>query len=291
VAPHFLNGRRGVWVRADEFSARFEARLADENELTHLLDRRKLILDRRTMLLARARGRFEAYVARLYTDRGGSRASVGSHLELAIIPRFPTTQLCRQEELKSFVQKSWTTWRQVIFPDQGSSILSQHESAIVLSAARDLSYFEVNAWGMLFYAARIELNNNGAIGIHVGQFVGYILLFVRHAGTVLRLMGSVGTVHIETAVNSLLRAKWLNPQQSWFSEHPGSELDDNVTFSISSTSEELYENPDRIVAELLRYIFFAVNWADAVNTPQSLEGLIRLGYTFNSWNEPSVLKL
>jgi predicted HTH transcriptional regulator len=24
VAPHFLNGRRGVWVRTDEFSARFD---------------------------------------------------------------------------------------------------------------------------------------------------------------------------------------------------------------------------------------------------------------------------
>src|SRR5437016_2607694 len=33
VAPHFLNGRKGVWVRTDEFSSRFEARLADEGEL------------------------------------------------------------------------------------------------------------------------------------------------------------------------------------------------------------------------------------------------------------------
>ena len=33
VAPHFLNGRKGVWLRTNEFSARFEAQLADENEL------------------------------------------------------------------------------------------------------------------------------------------------------------------------------------------------------------------------------------------------------------------
>ena len=41
VAPHFLNGRKGIWVRTDEFSARFEAHLATENELRHLFDRRK----------------------------------------------------------------------------------------------------------------------------------------------------------------------------------------------------------------------------------------------------------
>ena len=33
VAPQSLNGRKGVWVRTDEFSARFEPRLANEDEL------------------------------------------------------------------------------------------------------------------------------------------------------------------------------------------------------------------------------------------------------------------
>jgi hypothetical protein len=31
-APHFLNGRKGVYVRTDEFSSRFEPLLATENE-------------------------------------------------------------------------------------------------------------------------------------------------------------------------------------------------------------------------------------------------------------------
>ena len=46
VAPHFLNERKGVYVRTDEFSARCEPRLADENELRHLFERRKLVLAR-----------------------------------------------------------------------------------------------------------------------------------------------------------------------------------------------------------------------------------------------------
>jgi predicted HTH transcriptional regulator len=51
VAPHFLNGRKGIWVRTDEFSAHFEARLANENELRHLFDRRKLTLNAETCSL------------------------------------------------------------------------------------------------------------------------------------------------------------------------------------------------------------------------------------------------
>jgi len=45
VAPHFLNGRKGVWIRTDEFSGRFDAQLANESELRSLLDRRKMILE------------------------------------------------------------------------------------------------------------------------------------------------------------------------------------------------------------------------------------------------------
>lgn len=66
VAPHFLNGRKGVWVRTDEFSPRFEARLA---------------------------------TARTHTDRGGSRTRLGSCLEVCVVPRFPARPLCEQEGL------------------------------------------------------------------------------------------------------------------------------------------------------------------------------------------------
>jgi hypothetical protein len=44
-----INGRKGLYVRTDEFSARFEARLATENEIRSLLDRRKIIRDRRIL--------------------------------------------------------------------------------------------------------------------------------------------------------------------------------------------------------------------------------------------------
>ncbi|MGB7752408.1 MAG: ATP-binding protein, partial [Candidatus Acidiferrales bacterium] len=60
IAPHFLNGRNGVWVRTNEFSGRVEPTLANEIELRHLFDRRRLIHDRRDALLRRAKKRYDA---------------------------------------------------------------------------------------------------------------------------------------------------------------------------------------------------------------------------------------
>jgi hypothetical protein len=63
-APHFVNGRKGVWVRTDEFSQRYEPQLATENEIRHLLDRRRLVNERRTELLKRSQRRFETLLSR-----------------------------------------------------------------------------------------------------------------------------------------------------------------------------------------------------------------------------------
>jgi hypothetical protein len=291
VAPHFLNGRKGIWVRTDEYSARFEARLANENELRHLFDRRKLILERRTHLLERARRRFDTYDAKIHTDAGGKRTKFSPHLEFCVVPRFPARQLCEQENLNAYIQNSWMDWRQVTFPDLGGPILSQHESAIVLNATRDTSIFEVNVWGMLFYGAQIEINEAGTLGIHLYRFVGYVLVFILHAAKMLRAMGYSGPIHIDTSLGSILRVPWLHAPQGWLVVRPGSELDDEVLFSISTTSEALREKPDGVAMDVLRNVLFSVNSSALVDTPQKLEALVRMGYEYNFWPKPANLRI
>jgi len=62
-----------------------------------------------------------------------------------------------------------------MFPDAGGPILSQHESSIVLDAAKGTSFFEINVWGMLFYGAHLRMEAQGMQGINASAFVGYIL--------------------------------------------------------------------------------------------------------------------
>jgi hypothetical protein len=293
VAPHFLNGRKGVWVRTDEFSARFEARLADERELRLLFDRRKAILVRRDDLVARALKRFDTYYAKLFTDYGGNLAKPVACLEFCIIPRFPARQLCRHEVLKSFIQNTWTNWR-TMFPDPGSPILSQHESAIVLQAVRDfsksMSIFEANVWGLLFYGVQIETNENGTMAIHLYRVVGCVLLFIEHGRKMLKEFGYSGPVRIETKLASILNIKWLHGEGIGVVATVGSELDADVSFLLETTTDLLSDKPDGIVSEIVRYILFSVNKADLVDTQQHLEEVIRGGYRFNNWTQPTTLR-
>ena len=291
VAPHFLNGRKGIWVRTDEFSARFEACLANETELRHLFDRRKLVRERRAGLLERARKRFDTYDTRMHTDAGGNRAKLTPRLEFCVVPLFPARQLCEREKLKAYIQNSWMNWRNTTFPEIGKPVLSQHESAIVLNVTKGISIFEVNVWGMLFYGAEIEINEGGNVGIHLYQFVGYVLIFIVHAARMLQAMGYSGLIHINISLGAILQVPWLHAPQGWLVERPGSELDDEAVFAISTTSEALGAKPDGIAMDVLRNALFSVNSSGLVDTPQKLEALLRKGYEYNSWPQPTNLRI
>jgi hypothetical protein len=244
VAPHFLNGRRGVWVRTDEFSARFEAHLANENELRHLLDRRRFIVERRAALLERARRRLDAYTAKKYTGAGGMRTRVGACLEMSVAPRFPARPMCGQRELKSMVVGSRVQWRGVGFPQSSNNTVSQHESEIVLQPTTGFSIFEANVWGMLFYSAKVEVEGNETTAINLHVFVGHVLVFLRHAEKMLRAYGYSGPIVIETTLASILGVKWAYQVMGFWEFEAGSELDDQVTFTIETTTEALHENSD-----------------------------------------------
>lgn len=64
--PHFLNSRKGCYVRTDEFSQRFDPRLATYEEIQHLASRRSLCIERRKHLFSRSERRFKVYVEREY---------------------------------------------------------------------------------------------------------------------------------------------------------------------------------------------------------------------------------
>jgi hypothetical protein len=107
-------------------------------------------------------------------------------------------------------------------------------------------------------------------------------VFIQHAGKMLQALGYVGPIHVEMALDSLLGTRWLNPQLGgFFAERPGSALDDDVRLSLETTSEALLDQPDGVVIDLLRYVFFAVNWSGLVETQEKLENLVRVGHEFS----------
>jgi len=287
LAPHFLNGRKGVYVRTNEFSARFEPRLATENELRHLLDRRELVRQRRSELIRRAQERFRVFAEKRY-DESDSGRKIGSRFALSVIPRFPARQLCEHTQILSLLETTQLDWRGSRFPGT-RDLISQHESAISLSPGENFSMLEANVWGLLFYATEIELVRDPHHGIHLYSFVGHLLVFIQHAAKILGEIGYVGPLLLDTRLESMRGVKWF--YAGWSNDPttgPASELDDDITFSIVTTSETLAEKPDRIAMDILRYVFFATNWANAAD---NLDTFVKKGYKFNSWPVPDKLRV
>jgi hypothetical protein len=79
--------------------------------------------------------------------------------------------------------------------------------------------------------------------------------------------------------------KWFYYEQSWqeTSAKRGSELDDDVVFSITSSTDAMRENATRVVTDLLQYVLFSVNLSDQADTAEKLEALLNEGRKFNRW--------
>ena len=284
VAPHFLNGRKGVWVRTDEFSSKFEQQLATERELRQLFDRRKIIEHRREALIERAHVRFTRHATDL---AGAPDAKAG--LTLAVVPRFPSSTLCSLEDLPEIVTKSETYWRGDRFPRHlRESLVTQHESVVLLQPGRlSASIFEASIWGSLFYGAVIEgPHDNNSSGIHVGEFAGTILLFLRHAAIMFKSLGYSGWLVFEVGLAGVRGTRWLYDAGGWLEARAGSALDDSIRFSVEQTSDVLLSSSDEVASSILRVAMFSMGWRGAVDSPSKIQSLIANGYTFNSWERP-----
>lgn len=286
LAPHFLNGRKGIYIRTNEFSNRFEPHLANEGELRHLLDRRQIISARRVALIQRARQRFSTFIARRYQELV-RREEIGSRFDVAIVPRFPSEQICDHLSLNSIVQNERIGWRQIGFPRLSVGFVSQHESAIILRPGSSFSILEANVWGLLFYATEMERNTGEFNGIHLNHFLGQLLVFLEHARGLMPKMGYGGSLAIQMRMESIRGVPWLSFDGGGIPVmQRASELDDEVTFDLDSSTDELQNDRDQLAMKLLRYVFFALNWPEAASSKEALEELLRAGYRFNMWQWP-----
>jgi hypothetical protein len=304
VAPHFLNGRKGVWVRTDEFSQRYEPRLATENEIRHLLDRRRLIQERRTDIIKRSQRRFELFRSRQKPALVGA-----ARLECSVGPRFPARPVCEQAKLALDLQDVRIQWRGTTFPRRNSLFVSQHESVLLLTPAdvtNRVGLVETSIWGMLFYVTELAIEigplqtlrpdptilDPTIKGIHLYRLVGYLLVFCEHAKQTLSRVGYLGPLSIDLTLGGILGVPWLYSEGGvGIYTGPVSELDDEFSFSLSTTTEELRERRDAIVMRMLEYILFGMNWADYASNPSVIEKLVRSGYEYNFWGKPTALQV
>jgi len=64
---------------------------------------------------------------------------------------------------------------------------------------------------------------------------------------------------------------------------PSSPIDDLVTFDLYPLSTRLREDRDALALELLRTMFFALNWPGPASNAEELRRILNMGYEFNLW--------
>jgi Putative DNA-binding domain len=290
VAPHFINGRKGVWIRTDEFTNRFRAELANENELRTLFDRRRAIRDRRDLNIQRARKRFDAHVANNYTDAGGHLGDIGTILELCVTPRFPARQLCPYADLQLHLNRAAFNWRGVQFLGNVGLWVTAYESVIVRDSINlgGTSIFSADIWGTCHYATQIavEVQNvagQNVTGIHRAAVNGFVMSSLLHAARVLKSLSYFGSLVVAVNLKSVRGKRWLYGTSSAVFDKVGSELDNDISFELPEMSESFYSSPYKLGARILETIYYSTNWSDLVDSPVKLQGIVNEGFLYNNW--------
>jgi len=286
-APHFLNSRKGVYVRTDEFSQKFEPQLATFEEIQHLSNRRALCEERRDHLFERAERRFLTHVQLDYKTTPNTVGDIGTTLKLALVPRYPAAPLADETKLLDIIGEKRVSWRQVGFPSMVTHPLSQHESALILNPVFLFSFFQADIWGHLYYAAeveRVDPETGGENSIHTYSMLGYLLVFLEHARVIYEVLGYNGTLNIHFCLEHVLdRHFWRAPQDG--ASIPASCLDDTIEFFADSTGERLHTDRNGVARDLIRRLFFAANVPWVAKSEQAAQQMISYGYTYNMWKD------
>ena len=62
---------------------------------------------------------------------------------------------------------------------------------------------------------------------------------------------------------------------------PPSGVDDEFALSVATTVEFLRERSDGVAMDIVRSIFFSLDWGELVDSQTKLESLLRQGHRFN----------
>ncbi len=286
LAPHFINGRKGCYIRTDEFSQRFEAKLATQDEFLSMLERRKKTHKRKEQLLTRAQDRFNAFVDARYDELGGVDDGIGARFSLSIIPRFPAKSIATQQEVLTTIEETRINWRQVGFPRRTDGTVTQNESAIILRPASGFSILEFNIWGLMFYASEIQKQGDDYNGIHLYQFLGNVCAFLKHAKLLMDDYDIMSDMSVQLQFDGVRGVPWIYAEYNSPIEGPSSLLDDSICLKLDISASDVRDRVDGLAMDLLNNILFSMNWSQLIIDRDQMRELLNSAYQYNMWNTP-----
>lgn len=279
AAPHFINGRKGCYVRTGEFGNRFNAELATYEDIAHLADRRRIAVERRQSLLERARRRFAAMADAEFegyaSTHGGNRKELGATLEMAVLPRFPTAPLVDQTALRDIVRET-ARWghRGFRFPssaEHDSHVVHQHESLLLTEPfPGSFSLSELTTWGSVHVVVELQDVAPRVGGpdeeppeiMWMGRLALSIVAIIEHSGRVLERLGYEGSVVVNIRLQRVRGIPLVGPSRRLFryDDHRGSRYDDEVEFAVGCDPMALSNGRPAVCDSALETALYALGW-------------------------------
>jgi hypothetical protein len=253
-APHFLNSRKGLYVRTDEINQRFEPQLATYEEIQHLANRRSLSEGKRENLKRRSKSRFDQF----------THLSEGSVIvEFFLSPFYPIIHLKNPLELRELLESQKIRIGIGWYPEERP--INQFESVVFLEQFNEKGFIDVSTWGTIFYGFDIRgLSNSGEEGkssIRVDDFTEEMLLRLKHACLIYQALGFNGLLQINLLLNNVKEKKLYthSGSDSYLGDSAKFKFDDGIEFILESSSKGLIDNTDTVLENLLRQFLFAAN--------------------------------
>jgi len=264
-APHFVNKRKGCYVRTDEYSQRFEPRLATLPELEHLLHRRESAIQRRQTLLLRAEKRFSAHAQ--LTKQPEEPVEGLPQLTVAAVPQYPGAWTADMEVMRVVAKDKRIAARGKWFPD--GAFASQARGFYFLRP-RLLrpSYLELDAEGLVFYREVLEPDvlseESGQSYLNLPYVFAWVIFYLRYFAVAFRALGFNGTLSLFVEVDGVggrrISAPWS--QDADVALCPP-RLDDEIKLSVETNVAELSDERLARLCHLYRDLALASGCREA----------------------------
>lgn len=275
-APHFLNDRKGCFIRTDEFSQRFEATLATYEEIQHLANRRERSIDLRERTIDRARARLEEHIRQNYGSRPNVRGEIDVTMWLAIAPLMPGTDPFQVPIIQRALDESRLGARDTMFPN-GSPQAQLDGFFFPDPRIINFSYLEVETHGLIFYAEELghidpdtELEEGMGpdpedIYLYISWVIAWVIFYMRYAKGFYSAIGYDGPLLFRLGLERIRGRQFriaFNPSGTRFDECRPM-LDDSIYLEREIDTRAIQEDLIGLISELFRAVSFSCGWSRA----------------------------
>ena len=259
LAPHFIEGRQGCYIRTNEGSHKFEAKLATQPEILALLNRREAAKKRAMDLRARSRARLQ---------RAWELYKVNSPVPLLPFtfrfePVFPRRPLIGAGDLASVVESARAHMGSLrAFPSK-ERVLALAESLVFSGyEACPRMQLELTTFGTTSYLVILQPSGQ-PLELDMAEALESAFISARWAREFGRAVGLRGLVRTSLRIENIRSATFVIHRG--LPDDPNTHLDEVAEVERELQFEEFERCWSEITLGLWRELFFALGWLNALD--------------------------